>query len=213
MSYSKEIMESSEKRKHKKPQLVVLSAPSGAGKSTICKLLIERNPDFRLSISATTRPPRPTEIDGIHYYFISEEEFQKHIQQGDFIEYERVHGHYYGTLKNKLEKLIKNGYTILFDIDVNGALNIKKLFPHAILIFIRPPSLEELKHRLRNRKSDSEEAIEMRLKRLPEEYAKAAFFDYDIVNDDLDQTVDRITQIIRNHQKRDFYVSNKSVKR
>ncbi len=182
------------------PQLVVLSAPSGAGKTTICKRLVERNPDFRISISATTRPPRPGEQDGVDYYFISMEEFQERIQKGEFLEYEQVHGNYYGTLREKVEALLDAGYTVLFDIDVNGALKIKQQFPEAILIFIRPPSLEELKRRLRNRKTEKPEEIEKRLQRLPEEYQKAVFFDYEVVNDNLLKTLLTIEKIIRTKQ-------------
>ncbi len=193
------------------PQLVVLSAPSGAGKTTIARMLAERNPDFRISISATTRKPRFNEQDGVDYHFISEKEFQERIRKGDFLEYERVHGYYYGTLKSAVEELLRQGYTVIFDIDVNGALNIKKHFPNAILIFIRPPSLEELKRRLRKRQTDDPEEIEKRLKRLPEEYAKAVFFDYDVINNDLEETVDKITHIIRHHQEQESHVSQQSL--
>ncbi len=182
------------------PQLVVLSAPSGAGKTTICKKLVERNPDFRISVSATTRPPRPGEVDGVDYYFISPEEFQQKIARGEFLEYENVHGNYYGTLRETVEELLDNGFTVLFDIDVNGALKIKQQYPDAILIFIRPPSLEELKRRLRKRKTERPEEIEKRLQRLPEEYQKAVFFDYEVVNDDLLRTLLTIEKIIRTKQ-------------
>jgi guanylate kinase len=181
-------------------RLVILSAPSGAGKSTICRLLLERNPDFRVSISATTRAPRKTEKDGVHYFFLSEEEFFRKVKNDEFLEHEEVHGNYYGTLKSSVNALMDKGYTVLFDIDVNGALQIKKQHPDAMLVFIRPPSLEELKRRLRNRQTDDEAEIQHRLERLPLEYAKAALFDYDIVNDDLIATVDQIEQLIRKHQ-------------
>lgn len=182
-------------------KLVVLSAPSGGGKSTICRLLLERNPDFRVSISATTRAPRKTEKEGVHYYFLSEKDFFDRVEKGDFIEYAEVHGRYYGTLKSAVKELQEKGYTVLFDIDVIGALNIKKQYPDAMLVFIRPPSLEELKRRLRNRQTDDEAEIQHRLERLPMEYAKAEHFDYDIVNDDLMATVAQIEQLIRKHQR------------
>ncbi|NOX36738.1 MAG: guanylate kinase [Calditrichaeota bacterium] len=205
-------MQNQESQNHSKtgkPQLVVISAPSGAGKTTICKILAERNPDFRISISATTRPPRKTETDGVDYFFISEEEFLKRVEAGEFLEYENVHGHYYGTLRKNVESLLKQGFTVLFDIDVNGAIKIKKQFPEAILIFIRPPSLEELKKRLRERQTEDPQEIERRLQRLPEEYAKAVLFDYDIVNDDLMATVAQIEDIIRTHQRKEQdHVSN-----
>ena len=186
-----------------KPQLVVISAPSGAGKTTICKKLAERNPDFRMSISATTRPPRKTERNGVDYYFIARDEFQKRAKNGDFLEYENVHGHFYGTPRQNVEALLKQGFTVLFDIDVNGAVKIKKQFPEAILIFVRPPSLKELKNRLRARQTEDPQEIERRLQRLPEEYAKSVLFDYVIVNDDLMATVAQIEDIVRQHQRKE----------
>ncbi len=201
------------KQSTRPPQLVVLSAPSGAGKTTIARMLAERNPDFRISISATTRKPRFNEKDGVDYHFISEKEFQERVRKGDFLEYEQVHGYYYGTLKSAVEELLRQGYTVIFDIDVNGALNIKKHFPNAILIFIRPPSLEELKRRLRKRQTDDPKEIEKRLKRLPEEYAKAVFFDYDVVNNDLEETVEKITHIIRHHQEKETHVSQQPIQK
>lgn len=191
--------------------LVVISAPSGAGKSTICRLLQEKNPDYKLSVSATTRLPRKDEQQGVHYFFMTESEFLNHINQHHFIEYEKVHGNYYGTLQQKLEPLMVNGGTILFDIDVNGALRLKHKFPEAVLIFIRPPSIRELQRRLKGRKSESEEQIQERLKRLPEEYNKAKFFDYDIVNNDLAETLNKIEKIIQQHQKQEKHVPHKSV--
>ena len=183
----------------KKPQLIVLSSPSGGGKTTICRTLAAENNNFRISVSATTRKPRSDEKEGIHYHFISNDEFQKSIDHNDFLEYEIVHGNYYGTLKQQVDSLLEAGFSVIFDIDVYGALKVKKQYPQSILIFIRPPSLEELKHRLKMRKSDSEEEIQKRLQRLPEEYEQAQFFDYDITNDNLDHTVKEILKII--HQK------------
>jgi guanylate kinase len=183
-------------------KLVAISAPSGGGKSTICKLLLERNADFRLSVSATTRSPRVTEKEGVHYFFLSEETFFEKVKSNEFLEYEEVHGYYYGTLKSTVNGLIERDYTVLLDIDVNGALRIKQQNPETMLIFIRPPSLDELKRRLRDRKTDNEADIERRLERLPLEYAKAPLFDYDIV------TVDQIEQLIRKHQHRGQNVSH-----
>ena len=183
--------------KRRKPLLVVISAPSGGGKTTICKKLVERHPEaMKISVSATTRQPRPGEVDGVDYYFLSEPEFFERIRRGDFLEYEKVHGNYYGTLRSKVQELLCQGYTVLFDVDVNGALNIKRQFPDAVLIFIKPPSLEALKERLRARRTDDPEEIEKRLRRLPEEYAKSEKFDYIVVNNVLDETLQQIESII-----------------
>jgi len=189
------------------PVLIALSAPSGSGKTTICHKLLERNPDFRLSISATTRPPRHSEQHGVDYFFLSEEDFRGKISRGEFLEYEKVFDHYYGTLRKTVEDYLRQGYSVLFDIDVNGALRIKQKYPTALLIFVRPPSLEELKRRLRNRKTDDPAEIEKRLKRLPEEYEKSKYFDHVVVNDDLERTVAEIEQIIRNYQEQLNHVS------
>ncbi len=190
------------------PQLVVLSSPSGGGKTTICKALVSQNPDYKISVSATTRPARDNESNGVDYLFLSSQEFFQRVKNDEFLEYEEVHGNYYGTLKSDVQKLLEEGYTVIFDIDVNGALSIKKKFPEAILIFIRPPSLAELKRRLRARKTEDPDSIEKRLQRLPREYAKAKFFDYDIVNEELKKTIDQVQQIIETHQRRETYVSN-----
>lgn len=181
--------------------LIVVSAPSGAGKTTICNQLLNRNENFRVSVSATTRPPRPNEKDGIDYIFVSDEMFWKKVDNGEFLEYEPVHGYYYGTLKSKVNELINQGYYVIFDIDVNGALSLKKRYPEAILIFLKPPSIEELKRRLIERKSDDPVEIEKRLNRLPEEYEKSKQFDHIVVNDDLNRTVIEIEEIINNAQK------------
>jgi guanylate kinase len=189
------------KRKKAKSHLIAISAPSGAGKTTVCKLLAQRNPTIRISVSATTRPPRKNESDGEDYHFLSKQEFQEKIENGDFIEFERVHGKLYGTLKLVVQELLEQEYFILFDIDVNGAISIKNYDSNAILIFLRPPSMEELRRRLRERGADSELEIEKRLERVPDEYEKAQFFDYDIVNDDLINTIEQIEKIIFNNKK------------
>lgn len=184
-----------------KPVLVALSAPSGAGKSTICQMLVERNPDFVISVSATTRKKRPNEIDGVHYYFLEKPEFERLIRENAFLEYEEVHGNYYGTLREKLDELRAAGKTVLFDIDVNGALNIKKADPRALLIFIKPPSLEELRRRLQARGTDSPAEIEKRLTRLELEYQKSELFDKIVINDDLETAVLEVENLIRTHQR------------
>lgn len=182
-------------------QLIVISAPSGAGKTTICKRLMARDHELRMSVSATTRPPRPTEQNGVDYIFLSEDEFNHKVNRDEFLEHEVVHGYDYGTLKSQVDKLLKQGFHVIFDIDVYGALTIKRKYPNAILIFLRPPSLNELKERLRRRKSDNPVEIEKRLKRLPEEYEKSKFFDYVVINDELNKTVEKVEQILENRKK------------
>ena len=176
---------------------IAFSAPSGAGKTTIAKTLQEKyKNDLVISVSATTRPRRPEERDGVDYFFLEQEEFEKAIAQNRFLEYEQVHDWYYGTLKDTVEEAVKKGKTVLFDIDVNGALSIKKHYPQAVLIFIQPPSEEALIERLKNRKSESEESIRKRLKRMEYEYSMAEHFDHIVVNDDLQRAVLEIEHII-----------------
>ncbi len=179
-----------------KSPYIVFSAPSGGGKTTVVKLLTEKYPEMVISVSATTRPKRPGEADGVDYHFISKQEFEKLIKKGQFLEYEQVHGHYYGTLKEHVDNHIKNNKVVLFDIDVNGALSIKRHYPEAILIFLKPPSEEELIKRLKQRRTETEESINRRLKRLPYEYEQAKKFDHVIVNDDLQNTIKEIEKRI-----------------
>lgn len=189
-------------------QLIVISAPSGAGKTTICKVLMARNNKLRMSVSATTRPPRPTEQNGVDYIFLSQDEFDDKVNQHEFLEHEIVHDYNYGTLKSEVEKLLNQGFHVIFDIDVYGALTIKRKYPRAILIFLRPPSLDELKERLTRRKSDNPVEIEKRLRRLPEEYEKSKLFDYIVVNDELNKTVEKVEQILTENRKESQDVSN-----
>jgi guanylate kinase len=188
-------------RTENKSLLIVLSAPSGGGKTTICRELLKIHDNMKMSISATTRAPRPHENNGIDYFFLTEDEFERKIRNQEFLEYEEVHGKLYGTIKSNIQQLVSEGYSVIFDVDVKGALKIKIEFPEAILFFIRPPSLEELKRRLKNRKAENSMEIENRLKRLPEEYNHAAKFDYDITNTILEETIRKITTIIEKHRK------------
>lgn len=177
-------------------RFIVLSAPSGGGKTTIAKMLVKRHDEMSISISATTREKRPQEKEGKDYFFLSKDEFSENVQNDNFLEYEEVHGDYYGTLKNRVEELVDRGKTVIFDIDVKGAISIKKKYPDAILLFIKPPSLEELKARLNKRKSESKEAINKRLERIEFEYEQAEKFDYVIINDNLHHTIEQIEDLI-----------------
>lgn len=177
-------------------KLVIISGPSGAGKDTIVEKLMERDERFSLSVSATTRKPRPGEKHGENYYFISEEEFKKNINEQAFVEYAFYGTNWYGTLKSDVKEKIENGKTVILVIDVQGEENIKKMFPRALSIFIMPPSSRTLEERLRRRCTDSEEAIEKRLRIAKSEIEKSEDFDYIVVNDALEDAVSEVYDII-----------------
>lgn len=174
----------------------VFSAPSGGGKTTIVNKLVQKYSELAISISATTRPKRSYEVDGREYLFLSRSDFMQAITDGKFLEYEEVHGAYYGTLKETVQNMLKSGKTVLFDIDVNGATSIKENYSEAVLFFIKPPSQNELINRLKKRKSETETSIQKRLTRLEYEYAQADKFDYIILNDDLEKAIEKIEDII-----------------
>lgn len=168
--------------------MVIISAPSGAGKSTMIRHLLERGVKLEFSISATTRNPRAKEKNGIEYYFLTVSEFKKRIANGDFIEWEEVYENlYYGTLKSEIERIWTKGNNALFDVDVKGGINLKKIFGHkAISIFIMPPSIRELERRLLNRGTDDPSGISTRIKKAAEEMKMADQFDNIVINDKLD---------------------------
>ena len=183
--------------------IIILCAPSGSGKSTMVKHLLTTYPDkYELSISATTRAPRGEEQHGKEYYFISREDFEQHIAQDDFIEYEQVYeGLYYGTLKSEIERIQSAGRTIVFDIDVKGGINLKRIFgDEALAIFVAPPSVEELSRRLHGRGDTSEDMIQKRLAKAEIELADAPLFDHIIVNDDLAKAKANLDEVIKNFQ-------------
>ena len=178
-------------------KLIVFSAPSGTGKSTIAKRVLERIPNIRFSVSATTRQKRSGETEGINYYFLSKEEFEEKIRNGGFIEHEFFFGNHYGTLLDKTHEVIYSGANILLDLDVKGALNLKKIFPdNSLLLFIKPPSMEVLKQRLQGRESEDEASLNARLERARLELGYTDRFDMVVVNDDLETAVDTISAII-----------------
>lgn len=184
-------------KQNRKGLLLVISGPAGVGKGTINLSLISRNSDIRMSVSATTRSPRPGEIDGVHYFFKTEEEFQKMIEEGAFLEYMRVFNtHYYGTPKSFVEQELDEGRSVILEIDVQGAMRVKAAYPDAVLIFIAPPSMSELKSRLIHRGTESSEAIERRFETAYHEMELVDRYDYVVVNDILDLAIARTEDII-----------------
>ena len=181
--------------------LVVISAPSGGGKTTVIRrVLASGNGNFKYSISVTTRRIRAGEVDGQDYYFLSLEGFKDKKEQGEFVEWAEVHGNYYATPRKPIEEWLNKGKIVFLDLDVNGGLEVKKYFnDSALLIFIKPPSVESLMQRLRDRKTETQHEIDKRLKRVPEEMHKSQRYDYQILNEDLANTKNEILEIIRNH--------------
>jgi guanylate kinase len=178
-------------------KLIVFSAPSGTGKSTIAKRVLECIPNIIFSVSATTRQKRAGETEAINYYFLSKEEFEEKIRTGGFIEHEFFFGNHYGTLLDKTHQVIDSGTNMLLDLDVKGALNLKKIFPaDSLLLFIKPPGMEVLKQRLQGRESEDEASLNTRLERAKLELGYADQFDEVVVNDDLEKAVTTITAII-----------------
>ncbi len=181
-----------------KPFLIIISSPSGAGKSTLCKMVVQNDPLTKLSISATTRSQRPQEVDGQNYFFIDEEKFVQMVDSNEFVEYANVFSNYYGTPKKMVEDALKNGSEVIFDIDWQGARQIREKYdPDSVIsIFILPPSLEELERRLRNRAQDPEEVVQQRMNKAKDEISHYNEYDYVLINDDLNATYSKIKSII-----------------
>lgn len=180
---------------------ILFSAPSGCGKTTIIREILKHFDCFEFSISATSRQPRQGERDTVDYYFLSPDEFESRVQHGDFLEWEEVYaGTRYGTLKSEIDRIWDSGKVIIFDVDVNGGMNIKRYFgSDALAIFVMPPSVEVLEQRLRNRGTESEDSIAKRLGRSADELKKAPQFDITIINDDLHKAVDETRKAISNY--------------
>lgn len=176
-----------------KGSLIVVSAPSGAGKTTLCSAILKGLDSIAFSISYTTRKPRGGEVDGVDYYFVSEERFKEMIERGEFAEWAVVHGNYYGTSRKTIDDLMERNIDVLLDIDVQGAKQIKALYPEAVLVFIMPPSFEELKKRLYTRGAEN---LESRLRRAFEEMREYSFYDYVIINDNLERAISDLRAII-----------------
>ncbi|MDC3137518.1 guanylate kinase [Prochlorococcus sp. AH-716-I19] len=178
-------------------KLIIITGPSGVGKGTVVKELLDRNKDIWLSISATTRNPRVGENDGLNYYFISEERFKDMIDKKEFLEWAQFAGNYYGTLLSTVNEKIEKGFIVLLEIEVEGAKQIKEKFPESLSIFLLPPSKEELEKRIRNRGTEKEEAIDRRLSRANYEIASSNQFDFVLTNHDVDETVKEVFKIIK----------------
>ncbi len=183
------------------PLILVFSAPSGAGKSTICRHLLKRNPRLDFSVSTTTRPPRSDEQEGVDYHFVEEQEFKQMIEADAFLEWARVHGEYYGTSRQAVLDELNKDKDVMLDIDVQGGTQIRRLYPEAVMIFIVPPGMEELERRLRARNTESEAEINKRLTNARDELKAINNYDFVVVNDSVDEAVEKI-EAIRSAEKR-----------
>lgn len=184
----------------KSEKLIIFSAPSGAGKTTLVKHLLRTRNDLAFSISCATRAPRKGEVDGVDYYFLTPKEFKQKVANNEFVEWEEVYeNHYYGTLKSEIERIWGEGKNVIFDIDVMGGINLKKQFhKKALSIFVQPPSLETLAQRLRDRNTDAPEKLEMRIKKATKELEFADNFDIVLINDVLEIAQKQIAEIVEN---------------
>ena len=178
-----------------KGKLVVISGASGVGKGTVLGMMMEQRQDLFFSVSATTRPPRPNEVDGVHYYFVTRERFEEMIAAGEFLEYDEHAANYYGTPRTQAEEKMERG-CVLLDIEPKGAQQVKQAAPEALLIFIMPPSMEELEHRLRGRGDTPEDQIRMRMERANWEMEQRHWYDHVVVNDDARRCAEEILKII-----------------
>lgn len=174
---------------NKRGILIVISGPSGAGKGTICKELLEKHDDLFLSISATTRDPRVGEINGINYYFLTKDEFKEKIYKNDFLEWAEVYGSYYGTPKSSVEKMLNEGKNVILEIDIQGALKVKENCEEGVFIFILPPSMEELKQRIINRGSETPESLMRRFTSAYQEINYISKYNYGVINDKVEDAV------------------------
>ncbi len=176
--------------------LVIVSAPSGCGKSTVVHALMEKRKDLRFSVSATTRPPREGEVEGVDYYFVSREEFDRMVENNAFLEHAEYVGNCYGTPREPVERQLKDGYDVYLDIDVQGAKQVKRIRPETLMVFLMPPSIEELERRLVMRGTNTPEEIRDRLAAAQLECASRDAFDYVVVNDVVERAVDEISDLI-----------------
>lgn len=194
--------------------LIVVSGPSGAGKDTICHKLIKENSNIWMSVSMTTRKPRPLEKEGVDYFFVSSEEFENKINDNTFLEYASYNDNYYGTPKDKVEEKLNEGKDVILVIDINGAINIKKIIPSALFIFIMPPDMETLKNRLIGRKTESKDKVVQRFITAYNEVNNYKKYNYVVVNDKVEDAVNKVKSLIQSEKCRvdrieDIYLGNK----
>ena len=180
----------------KKGLLIVVSGPSGTGKGTICKRLMQKRDDIFLSVSATTRSPREGEENGVHYYFMSEEEFQDNIKNGGMLEYAVFCQNYYGTPKKAVDDMLNAGKNVILEIEVQGAMKVRSKYPEGVYVFVLPPSMSELRHRLTQRGTESADVVEERLKTAFREFEYISKYNYILLNDEIDHAVERLESII-----------------
>jgi guanylate kinase len=183
---------------------IILSAPSGAGKTSLCRELFKIFPDIKESVSYTTRLPRPGEVEGEAYHFVSQDAFAHMVEQDAFAEWAMVHGNMYGTALSTLEEARKNGVDLVLDIDCQGAKKLKEQFDGGVYVFILPPSMNELRRRLENRSSDAQEIIERRIIRAADEIREARWYDYIIINDDFEVACRELAAIVITHRRKTF---------
>ncbi|MBT1071083.1 guanylate kinase [Pelotalea chapellei] len=184
--------------------IMIISAPSGAGKTTLCRELRQRYPHLRESISYTTRTPRAGEVDGEDYFFVSRDQFQAMVAEDAFAEWAEVHGNLYGTSLATLEDARRNGIDLLLDIDCQGAVKLKECLDGGVFVFILPPNMVELRRRLESRSSDAQEVIERRITRAAEEIKEARWYDYIIINDRIEQAIEELSAIVLAHSRKTF---------
>lgn len=184
--------------------ILIISAPSGAGKTTLCRALLERFPTMKESISYTTRPPRVGEVHGVDYFFVSREEFQRMVDSDAFAEWAEVHGNLYGTALATVDEARKSGVDLVLDIDCQGARRLKEQIERCVYIFILPPGMVELRRRLENRSSDAQEVIDRRIERAAGEIREARWYDYIIINDNFETAFEELSSIVVSHSRRTF---------
>ena len=186
----------------RKGLLLVVSGPSGAGKGTICKALLNKNDKIKLSVSATTRKPRNGEVHGVNYFFLEKEEFTTMIENGEFLEYAQIYDNFYGTPKSAIIECLEKGQDVILEIEMQGAKQIKEVYPEGVFIFVLPPSLEELKSRIVGRGTETQEEIEKRFSCALEEINQIVNYDYFIVNEDIEKSVNDVEAIIASEKNK-----------